>query len=359
NLQHPESPEDIAAMGAQEYARQAAPATTIPRNASWNAILARQRILRHGQTAANRHRWTKYGIGPLQASDKDYPSVNGLGLVELGGRPTQFAYANDSHFPDTVFVSIAYGGVWKSTDEGQHWTSVGNSLPTQVVGGVGYTSARGGAIVALTGDGSFGRYSRAGAGAFWSSNGGKRRHRAKGVPSDAFGFKVTVDQAHPKRVYLATGGGLFQSLDAGRTYKNVKLPTGACAGKSNRVKDCLLANEVTDVVVQAPGGSTKTKGGTVLAAVGWRDGNAPLPDGKPQSPNNGLYLSATGTPGSFKKLDPSGFTSQANIGRIALGAAYGKDQDHNYVYAAVQDAQLSAGNEPSIDAQGNTVAYPT
>src|SRR5206468_12581624 len=122
-----------------------------------------------------------------------------------------------------------------------------------------------------TGDGSFGRYSRAGAGAYWTNDGGHTWHHARGIPSDAFGFKVAVDRAHPRVMYAATGAGLFRSTDAGRSFRNVMLPTGACAGKPAR-GDCLLANQVTDVVVKAPGGAPKAKGGAVLAAVGWRDG---------------------------------------------------------------------------------------
>src|SRR5205807_567189 len=182
---------------------------------------------------------------------------------------------------------------------------------------------------------------------------------AKGAPSDAFGFKVAVDQAHPNNVYVATGAGLYRSTNAGRSFANVKLPTGTCAGKSNRVKGCLLANEVTDVVVQAPGGATKTKGGAVLAAVGWYYGSMAGPDGKPESPNNGLYISPTGKPRTFKRSNQSGFASQANIGRISLGAAYGPQQDHNYVYASVQDAQLSQNGPPSIDAGGESPGVPT
>src|SRR5437764_8492762 len=45
NRVHPETQADIAAMGAQEFAKQTAPGTTIPRNAYINAINARKRIL--------------------------------------------------------------------------------------------------------------------------------------------------------------------------------------------------------------------------------------------------------------------------------------------------------------------------
>jgi photosystem II stability/assembly factor-like uncharacterized protein len=358
SAKHPEDAQEVAASGAQQFAKYAAPSGKIPASSYNRAIQQRNRLLKKGQSPANRHRWTPYGKGPLQAQDAPYAGVNGLGLVELAGRITDFAYVppTDKHFPDTVFASVAYGGVWKSTDEGKTWKSIGNTLPTQIVGSVNYTPARGGTIVAITGDGSFGRYSRPGAGAFWSRN-GRKWHRAKGVPSDAFGFNVAVDQKHPERVYVATGKGLFRSRDAGRTFHNVKLPTGKCKGKSSGT--CMLANEVTDVIVKAPGGAPARHGGAVLAAVGWRDGANPYSNGKPQSAFNGLYYSKNGKPGSFKMLAPSGFAPQNRIGRVEFGPAIGPDQDHNYVYATVQDAQLSSGGSYGIDADQAAGAIPS
>ncbi|MFN2543975.1 MAG: hypothetical protein ABR600_05310 [Actinomycetota bacterium] len=359
NAKHPEDASELADNGAQQFAKYAAPRTKFPSSSYFTAIRQRNRLLKRGQSAANSNRWTPYGKGPLQSADPDYPGVNGLGLVELAGRITDFAYVppTDAHFGGALFASVAYGGVWMSKDEGKSWRPIGNRLPTQIVGSVGYTPAGGGTIVAITGDGSFGRYSRPGAGAFWS-NDGKTWHHAKGVPSGAFGFNVAVDQRFPKRVYVATGKGLFRSADAGRTFVNVQLPTGDCAGTSRG--DCMLANEVTDVVVKAPAGTPARHGGAVLAAVGWRDGDAPYANGKPQAPANGLYFSPHGgKPGTFKKLEPSGFAPQERIGRVEFGPAVGPDQDHNYVYATVQDATLSRGGGYGIDADQTSGTIPS
>src|SRR5690349_24050997 len=48
------------------------------------------------------------------------------------------------------------------------------------------------------------------------------------------GFKAAVDPTNPKVVYAATGAGLFRSSNGGRSFANVKLPTGPCAGKGLR-----------------------------------------------------------------------------------------------------------------------------
>lgn len=351
----PETYGDLAGGMEQEFAKQAAPSGRIPRNVFLKAIRQRKRVLAQGQSPANSHRWRHYGRGPLRNGDKPYTGVNGLGLRNVSGRITDFAYVPPSanHFRNRLFASVAYGGVWSSKNLGKSWFNISKKLPTQIVGSVDYTPYKGGTIVVITGDGSFGRYSREGAGAYYSRNGGRKWHRSKGVPSDAFGFNVATDPRHPKRVYVATGAGLFRSKNGGKSFKNVNLPTGKCKGKSNRVKPCLFANIVTDVVVKAPKGSTDARGGSVLAAVGWRGGNIENPNGTVQSPHNGLYTSKAGRPGTFKRLGaPPGFTEQDRIGRVELGNAIGPDQDHNYVYAIVQDAVLLRGGTPGLDAPG-------
>jgi hypothetical protein len=337
---------DRMASEAQRAAVQTAPSGTTPPHALATAIAQRDRLASRGSAPEDSHRWTRNGIGPLQAADPGYTGVNGLGLVELAGRVTDFAYDSKHR---VVYASVATGGLFRSNDAGGHWTSIGENLPTQLIGSVGYTPADGGTVVVVTGDGSFGRYSLEGAGVYRSNDNGRTWRRAAGAPSDAFGFKVAVDESNPKVVYAATGAGLFRSDDAAKSFRNVALPTGACAGKSNRTKGCLLANVVTDVVVQTPGGTTGAKGGRVLAAVGWRNGQSKNPDGTVQSPNNGLYSSTTGKAGTFARLSAHGFTLQDHIGRVELGPTIGPAQNHDYVYALVQNAkQTQAGGNPSI-----------
>lgn len=293
--------------------------------------------------------WEPYGRGPLHVNEEGY-QVSGLGLDEVAGRITDFDYVETT---DVLYASVATGGVWRSDDQGSTWRSVGETLPTQVIGSVQHTTAGGpaGTLVAISGDGSYGAASYLGIGAFWSDDEGATWNRAGGVPANAFGFKVAVDPVRPEVVYAATGTGLFRSTDAGRNYSNAALPVGACAGKLNSEAPCLLANMVTDVVVQTPGGTgtADVDGGTVIAAVGWRGGNRANPDGTIQSAGNGLYMSATGEPGSFERSAELGFTEQDRIGRIELGAATGPAQDHDYLYAMVQDAVLFNGGLPGVD----------
>src|SRR5205085_9390583 len=145
-----------------------------------------------------------------------------------------------------------------------------------------------------------------------------------GVPSGLLSFKVAVDPTNAAIVYVATGGGLFRSTDAGRSFVDVKLPTGDCAGAPVTKPNCFFANDVTDVAVH-PADKLGHKGGAVLAAVGWRAGQQPNFASKPESPANGVYRSDDGTPGSFKAVTGSGFPDASIAGRTEFGVTHGPD----------------------------------
>ena len=314
--------------------------------------------------------WEPYGRGPLIVNDLRYGRVNGLGLVYNSGRVDSM-----DHDPvnNRLFATIGTGGVWMSTATtvealGDEWISIGDTLPNQSVGAVAWTSAGGGTLIVGGGEPLFlggGAYD--GLGAYWSSDLGATWTRATGpIPEGILTFQVAVDKANPQMVYLATSKGLFRSTDAGRSFVNVNLPVSApgsnpdCTGYTGIDNECFYANVVTDVVVKAPGGvpavTCPATGCPVVAAVGYQRSNAmTYQNGKVLAPGNGLYRSDSGAPGTFTKLPMGnglsnvGLPPQDRFGRTELDAAWGATQNHNYLYAIVQDAQLMAGGLRGID----------
>jgi len=299
--------------------------------------------------------WTPVGNGPVVFDNGAYTNTNGLanGLSKASGRISAYAYDDAS---GTLFGSVANGGVWKSTDRGRHWTSIGDGLPTQIVGGLGFTPAGGaeGTLIALTGDNAFGGNTYPGLGIFWSTDRGQHWTKSTGADLDgSMGFRIAVDPGHPSTVYAATGYGLFRSTDAGRSWSDVRLPTGSCAGQ--HTGHCFLANVVTDVVVRGKD-TFGHDDGAVTAVVGWRAGQRQNPDGSIQAPANGVYTSPDGAVGSFTKVpDSAGFAPTARVGRVSLGSAYGPQQNHDYLYALVQDAELfNKGTVEGLDVPQTT-----
>lgn len=328
---------------------RSAPYDTVAPGAYANAVAQRGNSPKAGAVKGTSGAWKPYGQGPLIVNDPAYGSVNGLGLVYNSGRIDSLEYdaANNR-----LFAALGTGGVWLSENRGDTWRSIGDSLPSQVVGAVGWSQANGGTVLAISGDPTYGSGGYTGYGAFYSNDLGATWQKAAGVPDGALGFELEVDRSNPSVVYAATSKGLFRSADGGRTYVNTKLPTGACAGVEGGGK-CQLANMVTDVAVKAPGGvNADVAPGTVVAAVGWRAGARTNSDGSVQSPGNGLYTSATGQPGTFSKLAAPGFAAQERIGRIELGQTTGASQDRDYLYAIVQDAAALNGQLDVVDANG-------
>ena len=349
---HPEGFRELALANASREAQDVAPGTAVKRGAYRAAVRERAALPVTGGD------WSAFGGTPLHSDRTEYDETSGstrLGLGDLAGRTVDFARDGSG----ALYAAASNGGVWKSADGGATWTSVADGLPTQVVASVAWSPAAGGTLFVLTGDNAFGGDSRAGLGVYRSTDGGATWQHGSGVPDGVLGFKLAVDPTDPNEVYAATGGGLFRSTNGGAAFENVALPVGDCAGKPNTAPNCFLANMVTDVVVQDQGGAGAPKPGAVMAAVGWRAGTKKNAKGVPQSPGNGLYTSANGAPGSFAKV-PNPTASQSQLGRIELGIANGAKQNHNIVYAMVQDADKFNAGAPALDVEesrGN-VPYP-
>jgi hypothetical protein len=346
---HPEGLIELITRQEGLESVRSAPYDKVAAGAFANAVGESKKMPKAGSVAGTTGKWELYGRGPLIVNDPDYSRVNGLGLVDNMGRLDSLAYDAAAK---RLLAAKGTGGIWLSENLGDSWRSIGDGLPSQIVGAVGWSSANGGTVVAISGDGTYGAGGYTGYGAFYSTDLGTTWLQAAGIPNGALGFSIEVDPTNPLEVYAGTSFGLYRSTDGGKSYTNVNLPTGECSGVAGGGK-CALANMVTDVAIKAPGGvNGSTEDGTVVAAIGWRAGARANSDGTLQSPYNGLYRSTSGSPSTFVKLDAPGFTPKERIGRIEFGSTSGAQQDHDYLYAIVQDAAALNGQLDLVDASG-------
>lgn len=307
--------------------------------------------------------WSPLGKGPLDASDPHY-GVAIQGQTLLGGRITAFDY--DRNHAGRIYASTGGGGVWQSDDMAQHWRSIGDSLPTQQIGGLAWSPAGGGTLTAGSGDFTT-QFFGQGIGVFRSVDDGKSWQKASGISTSVLHgmrvgpltYRVAVDptDATGNTIYVATSRGLYRSSDAGASFVDVKLPTSPAGASPNCAgiydgKTCVTASWVTDVVVR-PNNPDGRGGGKVMAAVGFPLGQNTGGPFSP-SPQNGIYTSPSGLPGTFTFVDPgsnpaalppttNGFAARGSTGRVTLGIALGPAQNHDVVYALVQDACLAGG----------------
>src|SRR5919198_2953805 len=139
-------------------------------------------------------------------------SNSGAGDRWVGGRMTALAAAPDG----TLFAGAADGGVWRSSDGGQHWTPVTDTQATLSIGALLVTSSGGGyTVYAGTGEANTSSDSYAGIGVIASTDGGASWHQVGG--SELNGALVFRLVRNGTKIFAATSHGLYSFDTASST----------------------------------------------------------------------------------------------------------------------------------------------
>ncbi|MCS6805825.1 MAG: hypothetical protein RMM98_12810 [Acidobacteriota bacterium] len=153
-----------------------------------------------------------------------------LGPGNVGGRTR--ALLIDPRNPDIMYAAGVAGGVWKTWDQGNHWTPLTDLLPNIAVCSLAMDPNDSNVIYAGTGEGYFNGDSVRGAGIFKTDDGGMQWFRLKGTDTADFHYvnALVVSPHDSRRLYAATRTGVWRSLDGGVSWM-VVLPvnvTGGC-----------------------------------------------------------------------------------------------------------------------------------
>jgi len=270
--------------------------------------------------------WQEFTNQPYNAEPSNYTDPfwgnEGAGFSLVGGRVTALATTSDG----TWFAGAADGGVWRSTDSGQHWTPVFDSMPTLSIGALAVDPADGSLWVG-TGEANTSQDSYAGTGVYRSSDDGATWQR---VGDDRSGnnplashtvFRIAFDPSG--NAYAATNNGLFRVAAGVNQWTEVLAPAGP-------VDNPPYDQQVTDVAV-VPGSG----GAEVITAIGWH--------GPGNTRYNGFYQSTDGGL-TWSPVTPTGDINAADIGRTTF--AY--SADGSKLYAIVQSPAAQGAGASSV-----------
>ena len=130
--------------------------------------------------------------------------------------------------PNTFYIGTAGGGVWKTADAGRTWHSVGNALPPSI-GAIAVAPSSPDTVYVGTGQVAPRYDVGAGHGVFKSTDGGKTWH-SLGLASTRSIGRIWVDPDNADVVLVGALGhlygpnpqrGIYRSTDGGKTWKHV------------------------------------------------------------------------------------------------------------------------------------------
>src|SRR5262245_6552776 len=237
--------------------------------------------------------------------------------------------------PMIVYMGFATGGLWKSTDSGNHWKSLFDEKPNASVGSIGVAPSDPNFVYVGMGEGNNRQSSSIGDGVWGTTDGGKTWTHL-GLDETQSIQRIAVHPTNPQIVYVAAGGhlfgpnperGLYKSTDGGKTWKNVKF----------------IDNDTgfTDVAIDPQNPNTVYAASYSRRRTWWGFNGG--------GPNSALWKTTDGG-NTWAKLDGEGWPKAKDsiYGRIAISVY---KQNPKIVYAQVE-VGASAGTGGGTAADG-------
>ncbi len=132
--------------------------------------------------------------------------------------------------PMLLYLGFATGGLWKSTDMGNHWKSLFDTMPDESIGAIGISPSDPNVVYVGTGEANNRQSASIGDGVWGTTDGGKTWTHL-GLDKTQSINRIAVDPRDSKIVFVASPGhlfgpnpdrGLYRSTDGGKSWKLVK-----------------------------------------------------------------------------------------------------------------------------------------
>lgn len=227
-----------------------------------------------------------------------------IGPAGMSGRITAIdAVAND---PETIYLGAASGGVWKTTNAGASWTPVFDDQPMLNIGAVAIQQSNPNVVWVGTGEGNPRNSLNLGGGIYRSLDAGKT-WKMMGLEKTICIHRIVIDPNNPNVVYAGAIGnpyaphpekGVWKTTDGGDTWSQIL--------KVNDSTGC------ADLVID-PSNPNK------LIANMWQFYRTPY-SSKSGGPGSALYITVDGGR-NWKKLSSKEGLPTGDLGRIGIAFA--------------------------------------
>jgi photosystem II stability/assembly factor-like uncharacterized protein len=240
-----------------------------------------------------------------------------IGPATMGGRIDDFAVVESN--PNIVFVGVASGGMWKTTNNGTTWEPVFDKEAVSTIGDIAIAPSDPSVVWVGSGEPNNRQSSSWGDGVYKSLDGGKTWLRMGLAATHHIG-RVVIHPRNPDVVYVAALGhlwgpnperGVYKTTDGGKTWAQILK-----INEDTGVSDIAMDPQSPDILYAAAYERRRT-------AYGFNGGG----------PGSAIYKTIDGGT-TWKKLTKGlPYENGGDTGRIGLDI-YRKDP--NIVYAIVQ-----------------------
>ena len=239
-----------------------------------------------------------------------------IGPANMGGRVDDIAAVESN--PSIIYVGFATGGIWKSTNNGTTWTPIFDRYPVSSIGDIAIAPSNPDIIYVGTGEANNRQSSSFGGGVYKSVDAGKTFEYVGLKETQSIG-RVVVHPHDPNIAYVAAAGhlfgpnperGLFKTTDGGKTWTNTNF----------------IDNDTgfTDVAMDASNPN-------ILFAASYQRRRTPW-GFNGGGPGSGLWKTTDGGK-KWTRLSGSGLPDNPMIGRIGLDISRSKP---NTIYASFE-----------------------
>src|SRR3954454_16502734 len=248
-----------------------------------------------------------------------------VGPANVGARVTDVQV--DHTTPDAVFAAVSGGGIWRSTDKGINWTSIWPDSNVQTMGA--FAQAPDGTLWAGTGEANppGGGLTYFGDGIYKSTDNGAHWTNMGLTGSESIG-RIAVDPTNSNIVFAAATGhvarsaaqrGLYRTVDAGKTWELVLAPPNATTG----AVDVAINPTNPQIVYATLWDHRRTNGTRVYGGVGsglFRSNDGGTTWKRLETMAAGQAIPAVGTTGGYDETG-TGLSQDVSLGRIGVAVA--------------------------------------